>query len=289
MTAHNLTIIGVGLLGGSIGLGLKATTTSYRITGYGYRAETLQRAVEFGAIDDYTLDLAEAVQNAHLVILCTPVGLFERMFQSMAGVLKPGTLVTDVGSTKRSVVKLAAKLLPEHCQFVGSHPMAGSERRGVEYARADLFQNATCIVTPTAGSDPKAVGTVDRFWKSLGMRTVRLSPEEHDAAVSDISHLPHVLAAALVAMQSEAALPLSGKGFLDTTRIASGDAPLWRDILLDNADNVKASLDRLQKEIATLRKLLSPSKEEALTQWLASAAERRDELMRQKLRDQSVD
>ena len=117
------------------------------------------------------------------------------------------------------------------------------------------------------------------------MRVVRLSPEEHDAAISDISHLPHVLAAALVAMQSYSAMPLAGKGFLDTTRVASGDAGLWRDILLDNRDNVKASLDRMQRQISNLRKLLSPTKAEALTTWLAAAAARRDALAREKLRE----
>lgn len=163
--------------------------------------------------------------------------------------------------------------------------MAGSEKRGVEYARADLFQNALCIVTPTAASSRPAVNAVDAFWKSLGMRTIRLSPEEHDAAVSDISHLPHILAAALVAMQSRSAMPLAGKGFLDTTRIASGDAQMWRDILLDNRDNVLASLTRLQSEIATLKKLLSPAKAEALVSWLSSAADRRDDLVKAKLRE----
>jgi prephenate dehydrogenase len=285
MAFDNLTIIGAGLLGGSIGLGLRACASPCKIVGYGYRRETLQQAQEFGAIDRWTLDLGEAVADADLVILCTPVGLFEAMFKQLSGVLKSGTVVTDVGSTKRSVVRLAQSILPDCNPFVGSHPMAGSEKRGVEYARADLFHNALCILTPTASSPRAVVTGLEGFWKSLGMRTIRLSPEEHDAAVSDISHLPHVLAAALVAMQSRSALPLVGKGFMDTTRIASGDASLWRDIVLDNRDNILASLGRLQKELATLRKLLTPAKSEALTAWLGSAAGRRDELARAKLRE----
>lgn len=289
MNPSKLTIIGVGLLGGSIGLGLKATSSRYQITGYGYRRETLEKAVEFGAIDGFNLDLAEAVLDADLVILCTPVGLFAEILGKLAPVLKPGTVVTDVGSTKRSVVKLATELLPESCRFIGSHPMAGSEKRGVEYARADLFHRALCIVTPTARSQKDAVVSVEQFWQTLGMRVVRLSPEEHDAAVSDISHVPHIVASALVAMQSQMALPLAGKGFLDTTRVASGDALLWRDILLDNRDNVRASLDRLQREIDLLRKLLSPSKAEALTAWLASVGQRRDELVREKLKEISAE
>ena len=285
MAFSNLSILGVGLLGGSIGLGLRASANPCKIVGYGYRRETLEQAQAFGAIDRWTLDLREAVADADLVILCTPVGLFETMLKQLAPVLKPGTLVTDVGSTKRTVVRLARDLLPEANPFVGSHPMAGSEKRGVEYARADLFHNALCILTPTAGSPRSAVTGLEIFWRSLGMRIVRLSPEEHDAAVSDISHLPHLLAAALVSMQSRSAMPLAGKGFIDTTRIASGDARLWRDILLDNRDNVLTSLTRLQNEIATLKKLFTPTKGEALTAWLASAAQRRDDLAKAKLRE----
>src|SRR6185437_16261614 len=117
---------------------------------------------------------------------------------------------------------------------VGSHPMAGSEKRGVEYARTDLFENATCILTPTPQTDAGALAAIERFWQSIGMRTVKLSPEDHDRHLADISHLPHAIAAALIAMQTDAALPLAGKGFLDATRIAGGDGALWRDILHDN-------------------------------------------------------
>lgn len=289
MIPKNITIIGVGLLGGSIGLGLRANSCNSRITGYGHRRQSLERAVEFNAIDRYSLDLADAVQDADLVILCTPVGLFAPILQELAPLLKPGVIITDVGSTKRSVVRLAAELLPDNVHFVGSHPMAGSEKRGVEYARADLFHGAMCILTPTAATDPKSLSLVEAFWHSLQMRLIRLSPEEHDAAVADISHLPHVLAAALLSMQAQSALPLSGKGFLDATRIASGDAALWRDIILDNRDNLKAGLDRLQKELASFRKLLSPAKAESLALWLQSAAQRRDQLLQRKLREMNPD
>jgi prephenate dehydrogenase len=285
MAFTHITIIGVGLLGGSIGLSLKASGSSCRISGYGHRVETLKRAAEFGAIDDWSLELADVIPGSDLVILCTPVGLFKQMLRDIAPLLDSGTIVTDVGSTKRSVVRLGRELFTGGGLFVGSHPMAGSEKRGVEYARADLFQNAMCIVTPTAGTDARAAGKVEGFWKSLGMQVVRLSPEEHDAWVGDVSHLPHVLAAALVSMQSRSALPLAGKGFLDATRIASGDALLWRDILLDNQDNLKAGLDRLQKEISLLKKLLSPGKADSLVQWLSSAAARREELVKSKLKE----
>ena len=184
-------------------------------------------------------------------------------------------------------LRAARELLPETVEYVGSHPMAGSEKRGVEYARADLFNGALCIVTPTARTSPAKTKLIEGFWTMLGMKTIRMSPEEHDAAVADISHLPHVLAGVLVMMQSHEAMPLAGKGFLDTTRVASGDALIWRDILLDNRDNLKVSLKRFEAELANLRKLLSSSRSEALVSWLSAAANRRDDLVRQKLREMS--
>ncbi len=289
MGFSQIAIIGVGLLGGSIGAALRAAGSSAQITGYGHRIDTLHKAAEYGVIDRWSMDLAHAVKDADLVILCTPVSLFEQLLEGIAPAVAPGAIVTDVGSTKRSVVEAAHRLLPGHCGFVGSHPMAGSEKRGVEYARADLFNGATCIVTPTADSNPEHVQAIEEFWTMLRMKVVRLSPEEHDAAISDISHLPHVLAAALVAMQADSSLPLAGKGFLDTTRIASGDAAMWRDILLDNRDNVLASLEKMKKQITLLKKLLNRSNSEALKQWLTAASDRRDRLMQQKLRELSGD
>jgi len=285
MRFSHVAIIGVGLLGGSIGLALKAAGSTATIIGYSRRRETLEKALQYGVLDRWAMDIQEAVADADLVILCTPVGLFGDLLEQMRPALTSGTVITDVGSTKRTVVSAATRILPDTCSFVGSHPMAGSEKRGVEYARADLFRGATCIVTPTATSQAPDVRAVEQMWEMIQMNVVRLSPEEHDAAVSDISHLPHVLAAALVSMQSRSAMPLAGKGFLDTTRIASGDTAMWRDILVDNRDNVKASLDRLQRELSTLRRLLAPSKSEALAQWLASAAGRRDALVLAKMQE----
>jgi prephenate dehydrogenase len=163
--------------------------------------------------------------------------------------------------------------------------MAGSEKRGVEFARADLFQSARCILTPTPATDPAAAEQVERFWQALGMRTTRMSPEEHDRLICDVSHLPHLLAAALVAMQEEAALPLAGKGFLDATRIAGGDGALWRDILQDNRDNVVDSLARLRQTLDQVIHLLDPSQRDKLARWLDQAADRRAKLLAEKLRE----
>jgi prephenate dehydrogenase len=289
MLLRRMSIMGVGLLGGSIGLAAKATLSDVEIVGYGHKTLTLERALEVGAIDRFATRVTEAVEGADLVILCTPVGVFEPLLREMVKALKTGAVVTDVGSTKRSVVKLAEENLSSEVHFVGSHPMAGSEKRGVEFARADLFQNALCILTPTAKTEAGAVSGVEEFWKKLGMRTTRLSPDEHDRLLAQVSHLPHALAAALVSLQSEEALTLAGKGFLDATRIAGGDGALWRDILMDNRDNVLASIGALKKHLGELEKLLTGGGQDELAKWLDRAAARRAKLLEQKLKEINPD
>jgi prephenate dehydrogenase len=289
MHVQRLSILGVGLLGGSLGMAYRSVSNSCQIIGYGHRPETLDRAMQMGAVTETTRDLTEAVTGADLVILCTPVGLFGEILTGIAPALAPGTIVTDVGSTKRSVVRLAAELLPQGVHFVGSHPMAGSEKRGVEFARADLFQHALCIVTPTESTDRTATETVEQFWQKIGMRTTRLSPDDHDRLVAEVSHLPHALAAALVAMQSDEGLRLAGKGFLDATRIASGDGALWRDILLDNRDNVRAGVRRFQASLDELLKRLDDQDSVGLQAWLDAAARRRELWAQQKLRELNAD
>lgn len=286
MQLKRVAIFGVGLLGGSIGLALRAKGEDCRIVGYGHRIATLEQAREIGAVDEITQDPAKAAAGADLLILCTPVSIFGDLLKQIAPTLGKEAIVTDVGSTKRSVVRAAeANLLPGRGHFVGSHPMAGSEKRGVEFARTDLFEGARCILTPTPKTDAAAIETVESFWKSLGMNVVHLSPEDHDRLVCDISHLPHALAAALVSMQSDAALPLAGKGFLDTTRIAGGDGALWRDILQDNRDNVAGAVTRLRDQLDALLGLLDSAKKDELVQWLNAAAERRAKLMVEKFRE----
>jgi prephenate dehydrogenase len=285
MQPTRLSILGVGLLGGSIGLAVKAAGMPCHVVGYGHRKSTLDRALEVGAIDESATSSKAAVKGADLIILCTPVGLFEQLLAEIAPEISTGAIVTDVGSTKRSIVKLGEKLVPRSAHFIGSHPMAGSEKRGVEFARADLFQGARCILTPTQSSPSKVVEQVEAFWLKLGMTTTRMSPQEHDRLVCDISHLPHAVAAALISLQHEAALPLAGKGFLDSTRIASGDGTLWRDILSDNADNLADSIARFRGQLDEVLKLLAPDKREELARWLDAAAARRAKLLAEKLHE----
>jgi prephenate dehydrogenase len=285
MRPRRLSILGVGLLGGSLGLAVKSRLNDCAVVGYGHRAETLDAALKCRAIDEAYDQPQAAVRGADLVILCTPVGVLEPLLAEITPALSPGAVVTDVGSTKRSVVAGGERYLPAGTHFVGSHPMAGSEKRGVQYARADLFDGARCIVTPTERSHGPAVEAVEAFWQVLGMTTTRLSPADHDRLIADISHLPHAVAAALVTMQHEQALPLAGKGFLDLTRIAGGDGGLWRDIFTDNADHLRASIARLHDTLGDLLRRLDDRNPDAVKNWLDSAAERRRRMLEQRARE----
>jgi len=289
MQLHRLSIIGVGLLGGSIGMAVRSALSDCQIIGYGHRKETLERAVQVGAINQGTGDLKQAVEGAELVVLCTPVGILGQMLSGMSDFLTQGAVMTDVGSTKASIVESAGRILPGGVQFVGSHPMAGSEKRGIEFARADLFQNALCITTPTQRTAPAALDRVEEFWRMLGMRTCRMTPADHDRALAAVSHLPHALAAALVTMQSPEAMELAGKGFLDTTRIAGGDGGLWRDIFLDNAPNLRAAIGKLRGQLDAFERLLEPGKAEELRRWLDEAAGKRHAVLQEKLREVTPD
>jgi len=284
MHVRRLSILGVGLLGGSLGLAAKRRIDGVRVVGYGHRPQTLDAALARGAIDEAATDPAAAVAGADLVVLATPVGLFRELLVRIAPALDSNAIVTDVGSTKRTVAAAAAEVLPERGRFfVPSHPMAGSEKRGVEFADAELFQNAVCILTPTAATDLRAVEAIESLWRTVGMRTTRLTPDEHDRRLADVSHLPHALAAALVAMQDDASLHLIGKGFLDATRIAAGDGGLWRDIFLDNRDHLADAIRNYRQVLDGLLALLEPEKGDALKKWLDDAALKREALKREAL------
>ena len=276
MEVRRLSILGMGLLGGSLGLAVKKRINNCEIFGYAHRKETLDAAISMGAMDRGFSHAAEAVSGADLVVLCTPVLMLSPLLKEVAPNLAGGAVVTDVGSTKRSIVSEGEKALAgTGRQFVGSHPMAGSEKRGVQYARADLYEGAVCITTPTEKTDPAALEKVEGFWKALCMRVTRIEPNRHDQLLADVSHLPHAVAGALVAIQDDRALEICGKGFLDLTRIAGGDGGLWRDILLDNRDSVRGSIRRLSAELAALDQLLEEADSEGIKRWLEQASERR--------------
>ena len=258
MTIPKLTLIGVGLLGGSIGLAARQRDVAGRVTGLVRRVESVEECQAVGAVDHATMDLAEAVTGADLVILCTPVGGMKAMAEAIKPHLAPDAVVTDVGSVKSSVVTEVEPVLP---RFVGSHPMAGSEQTGVTNARADLFENAVCAVTATDQSGATCVARVNEFWTALGSRVISLTAAEHDAVVARTSHLPHVLASALVnavlGQPRDGEAVFLGTGFRDTTRLASGSPAMWRDIAMDNAPAIERAIDDLQAELATLKTALN--------------------------------
>lgn len=271
-------VLGLGLLGGSFALAAKQRKLFDAVIGWSNRESTRELARE-KQIVDVTVDTPEAAcAEADLVLVCVPVESIPTLLERIAPHLRENAVVTDVGSTKRTIVSRGEKAIRKPRAFVGSHPMAGSEKSGLAAARVDLFDQSLCILTPTDKTDAGALSRVESMWRSIGCRTTHISPGEHDRLISDVSHLPHALAAALVAMQDEKALPLAGKGFRDTTRVAAGDPALWRDIFLDNSDSAIRSVDRLSAWLREFRTALQAKDAKKIETMLHAASERRRQL-----------
>jgi prephenate dehydrogenase len=279
---RKITIIGVGLLGGSIGLAVRRRKLARLTAGFVRRAASLKDCERAGAMDFATTDLPAAVWDADLVILCTPLAQMRSLVERMLPALKPGAIVTDVGSVKTGVVRELEPLIAHaSAHFVGSHPMAGAEKTGVLAARADLFVNTVCVVTPTRNTNRPALRKVEQFWKSLGSRVLELATETHDALVSRSSHLPHVIAATLASHVMNPARPkhqaaLCANGFRDTTRIASGSPEMWRDIALANRKNLDRSLDAFIADLKKFQRVLKNGDTAAITRFFETAKQRRD-------------
>jgi len=278
-----ITIVGVGLLGGSLGLAIKRRRLAAEVAGYVRRAATGRECERVGALDYATTDLLAAVSGADLVILCTPLAQMQPLVKPVLPALKRGAIVTDVGSVKGSVVKELESLVAKAgAHFVGSHPMAGSEKTGVSAAREDLFNGAACVTTPTKRTNTAALRKVEQFWKAMGCRMLRLSPVEHDQLVSRSSHLPQLVAATLARLVLSPKSPraqsaLCAGGFRDTTRIASGSPEMWRDIALANRTQLDRALTRFIGELRGLQALLRRDEAARLYEFLAVAKARRDQ------------
>lgn len=277
---NQITIIGVGLIGGSIGLAAKKHKLASRIIGVTAHKESLNKALRRKAIDSGTLDLKKSVLNSDMVILATPVDKVISTLGKISPNLKKGCIVIDVASVKRTIVGKAEKIAGSKIKFVGTHPMAGSEQRGVDKADKDLFKRAPCIITKTGKTDPKALGTVKDFWKKLGSKIYELSPAEHDKRVSNISHLPHAAAAALSLSADKSSLKFASTGFGDTTRIASGDPDLWAAILTDNSASASADIKRYSKQLEIISKLIKAKDAPKLKMVLSEAKKKRDRFLR---------
>ena len=282
MQFRKITIVGVGLLGGSIGLAARKLGLADEIAGYVRREKTIKECEKAGAMDYATMDLLAAVSNADLVILCTPLAQMHSLAEQLLPALKRGAIVTDVGSVKAEVVRELESLVAKAgAHFIGSHPMAGGEKTGVAAARVDLFKNAVCVVTPTKKSNTGAVRKLERFWKSLGSRVLKMPPEQHDLFVSRTSHLPHVVAATLAHLVLDPAQPrgqsqLCATGFRDTTRIASGSPEMWRDIALANRKHVARSVTAFIAELQKFEKVLKSTNPKAIEKFFETAKKQRD-------------
>ena len=277
---NNVAIIGVGLIGGSIGLALLERGLARSVVGIGRRTASLAKARRRGAVTSTTTQLARGVAEADLIVVCTPVeNIVEHTLQASAG-CPPGALITDVGSTKASIVEALDRQLNRHgdrrATYVGSHPMAGSEKTGVQHARSDLFERRVVVVTPSRRTPAAARNSIEGLWKSVGGVLVRKSPQAHDRTVAAISHLPHLAAAALAATALPDELPLVGGGWLDTTRVAAGDVELWRQILRDNRRHVLSSLSRFEKVLGSYRRALESHSDKQLIQLLERGKHNRD-------------
>jgi prephenate dehydrogenase len=274
-----VAIVGVGLIGGSIGLALRGRQLARRVVGIGRRESSLRTATEFGCIDEYATDIARGVAGAEFVVVCTPVEQVPEQIALAACHALPDAILTDAGSTKETLVaETEAQLnaVAGPLRFVGSHPLAGSEKTGPAAARADLFVDRPVIVTPTADSDPAATHETEAFWQALGGRTLRMTPAEHDVALAQTSHFPHLLASALAATTPEQQLSLTGSGWRDTTRIAAGDVELWRQILLANASHTLKALADFETVLSRLRLALEAADGPKLAEILAEGKRRRD-------------
>jgi prephenate dehydrogenase len=281
---EKIAIAGVGLLGGSLGLAVKQRRLAKQVVGFVRRAASIAECKKLGVVDLATSDPQQAIENADLVVLCTPLSRMREVLQPMLPALKRGAIVTDVGSAKASVVQELEPLVAgAGGYFVGSHPMAGAEKVGPAAARADLFVNAACVVTPTPQSSPQAVECVEAFWEAVGGFPLRLTPEAHDDLVSRSSHLPHVVAAELANYVLNPAYPkeqalVCANGFRDTTRIASGSSEMWRDIALANRKNLARVLGEFIEDLEEFKVALEIGDRKAIEKFFEQARQRRDTL-----------
>ncbi|MBI5900267.1 MAG: prephenate dehydrogenase/arogenate dehydrogenase family protein [Rhodocyclales bacterium] len=277
-----LVVCGVGLIGGSFALGLKQAGRVQEVVGLGRTRAALEDALALGAIDRIALDWADALRDADLVLLAMPVGQMQAVFAALAPHLAPGTLVTDGGSTKGDVVAAArASLGGKIAQFIPGHPIAGAEKSGVAAAKPDLYVDKRVVLTPLAENPAADVARLQAVWEACGAKVSRLTAEEHDRVFAAVSHLPHLLAFALVhdfaqRSNSDQLFGFAAGGFRDFTRIASSHPEMWRDICVANRHALLQELDAYMLELMRTRVLLAAADAERLEQLFSTARARRD-------------
>jgi prephenate dehydrogenase len=279
---RKVTLLGVGLLGGSLGMALRKRGLANQVHGYVRRETSVRECIQAGAVDSASTQLPESVRDADLIVLCTPLAQMAGLARAVLPAVSAGALVTDVGSVKGPLVRELEPLFAGRgAVFVGSHPMAGSEKMGVSAARPDLYQSAVCVVTPTRESREEELSKTEELWRAVGARTLRLSPEAHDELVARSSHLPHVLAAHLAKYvldpsQASEQSQLCATGFRDSTRIASGSPEMWRDIVVMNREPLKRAIKEYRAQIETFETLLDRSDASAIETFFQNAKQLRD-------------
>lgn len=272
---NRVVIIGVGLIGGSIGLAIKKKGVASKVIGISRHKKTLDLAKARGAID-FGFQEINAVKDADLIILATPVRSIIEIGLKIAFLIKPNTLITDTGSTKKLIVEKLEKVLPN---FVGAHPLSGSEKQGARYANGDLFRGSLCILTPTTNTHGQALERISRFWKALGARVVNLTPSQHDKFIAYVSHLPHLIAFSLIRSIPKSHLCFASFGLKDTTRIASSDASLWRDIFLTNQKELLKTVKSFQVSLSKIKSAIVQKDSHTLKRLLNQAKKKRDSIL----------
>ncbi len=256
---NQVTIIGLGFLGASFALAIRKMGMCKTIYGFSRNPENLEKAKVRGIIDNYSFDLCQIIEGSDLVMLATPVGVFMDIIDRIKGILKKGSVITDVGSIKGSLVYEIESVLSEDVYYIGSHPIAGGEKSGIENAKSDLFNNALCIITPTEKSNSGALESLKNIWQSIGSRVEFMEPYWHDEVYAIVSHLPHITAYALVNTLGdvdEDAIRFAGQGFKDTTRIAMSSPEIWRDISAHNKENLIKLIHILKDNLTKIEGLL---------------------------------
>ena len=289
---RQVVIIGVGLIGGSLGMVIRRKALADQVVGVGRRVENLKTAVALGAIDRYVAEPQEEVREADLVVLAKPVDTYERHLQEWARYLVAGAIVSDVGSVKGKLVEQSETAMPPGVHFVGAHPIAGKEKTGVAAGSDRLFNGARCILTPTKQSDSTALARVRQLWEEAGSIVLTMDPHVHDQILGAVSHLPHVAAFALMNALAELrdqqvpSLDLaghSGGGLRDTTRIAASSPEMWRDIFLWNRDNVVSYIDSYTRALDELKQLIKAGDAAGIEKSLERAKGEREKLNRSAL------
>jgi prephenate dehydrogenase len=282
-----LVVIGVGLIGGSVAAALRRADSVRRIVGVGRGLANIQRALDLRIIDEASNDIAVAVRDADIVLLAVPVQQNESILAQLAGSLSVHTLVTDAGSTKLNYVAAVRRLMAPHLRLViPAHPIAGAELTGVDAAHSELFVNRNVVITPLPENDPAAVDRTESLWRTCGARVTRMSPDHHDRVFSAVSHLPHMLAYALVHMittrpDAQELFSFAAGGFRDFTRIASSSPEMWRDIAQANRDALLTDLASYQKQLARLSELIRAEDTEQLGNIFSAARDARNAWLRQ--------